>query len=118
SRGDDNVDVEPNELSREFGIALAAALRISIFNRKIATFDPAELAQPLHKSGDPLAFGRRGCGPQVPDGRQLSLLLRARREWPRRRAAEERNETRAVSLDHLVGAGEQRRQHHFDEKSR
>jgi hypothetical protein len=39
-------------------------------------------------------------GPQV---------LRARRERPRRRAAEKRDETPAASsLDHLVGAGEQR----------
>jgi hypothetical protein len=39
-------------------------------------------------------------GPQV---------LRSRRERPRRRAAEKRDETPAASsLDHLVGAGEQR----------
>src|SRR5262245_19047444 len=92
SIGDDNVDVEPNELRRKFGIALAAALRIPIFNRKIATFDPAELAQPLHKSSDPLTFGRRRGGPQVTDSRQLPRLLRPHRERPHRRAAEQRDE--------------------------
>src|SRR5262249_25331113 len=80
--GDDNVDVEPNELSREFGIALAASLRIPIFNREIATLDPAELAQPLHKSSYPLTFSRRRSGPQVPDGRQLPHRLRARATRP------------------------------------
>ena len=39
-------------------------------------------------------------------------LLRARRERPRRRrAAEQRDELAPLSLDHLVGAGEQRRRH-------
>ena len=37
-------------------------------------------------------------------------LLRARRERQRRRAAEQRDEC-AASLDHLVGAGKQRRRH-------
>src|SRR5262249_58043877 len=99
SIGDDNVDVKPNELSCEFGIALAATLRIPIFNREIATFDPADLAQPLHKSSDPLTFGRRRSGPQVPDGRQLPQLLRARRERPRHRAAEQRYELAAFHVD-------------------
>jgi len=35
----------------------------------------------------------------------LARLLRARRERPCRRAADKRNETRVVSLDHLVGDG-------------
>ena len=39
-------------------------------------------------------------------------LLRPRRERPRRRrAAEQRDEFAALSFDHLVGAGEQRRRH-------
>ena len=39
-------------------------------------------------------------------------LLRARRQGPRRRTAEERDERRAgCSFDHLVGAGEQHRRH-------
>src|SRR5262249_14844064 len=57
---------------------------------------PAELAQSLRKSSDPLTFSRRRSGPQVPDGRQLPRLLRARRERPRRRAAEERDERAPV----------------------
>jgi hypothetical protein len=56
-RGDDDIDIELNELGREFGKALASALRISVLDCNIATFDPTELAQPLHKGGDPLTFG-------------------------------------------------------------
>src|SRR5262249_10377527 len=99
-----NVDVDPNKLSRDFGIPPAAPLRIRILNREIATFDPAELTQPLHKSSDSLAFGRRGCGPQVPYGRQLARLLRARRERPgSRRAANKRDELAAFHLrDHSI----------------
>src|SRR5262245_46716167 len=61
------------------------------------TLDPAAFAQLLHKRGHPLAIGRR-CGlAQVPDGRQLPRLLRARRERPRcRPAAEERDELALV----------------------
>src|SRR5262249_35265561 len=59
----------------------------------VATLGPAEFAQPLQKSSDPTALG---CGhryrAQEPDGGQLSRLLRARRYWPRCRAAEERDE--------------------------
>src|SRR5262249_8038660 len=99
---DDNVDVEPNELSCQFGIALVASLCIPIFNREISTFDPAELAQPLHKSSDPLTFSRRRSGPQVPDDRQLPRLLRARRKRPRRRrAAQQRDELAASQFIEL-----------------
>src|SRR5262245_17041086 len=56
------------------------------------TLDPAAFAQLLHKRGHPLAIGRR-CGlAQVPDGRQLPRLLRARRERPCRCNAEQRDE--------------------------
>src|SRR5262249_32485251 len=70
SRGDDNIDVEPNELGRKFGKALAASLRIPGFDRNIATFDPTEFAQPLHKSGDSLTLSRGRIRAQVSDGRQ------------------------------------------------
>src|SRR5262249_31094429 len=88
-----------NELSSKFGIALAASLRIPIFNCEIATFYPAKLAQPLHKSSDPLTFGGRRSGSQIPDGRQLAGLLRPRDQRPRcRRAADERDELAAPNV--------------------
>src|SRR5262249_52323625 len=90
---DNDIDLEPDELGREFGGAVAASLRPAIVDRKVATLDPAEFAQPLHKSGDPMAVGRRRAGAQETDSRQLSRLLRPRRERPRRRrAAEQRDE--------------------------
>ena len=93
SRRDNDIDLEPDELGRDLGEALAASLRPAILDRDGAALDPAEFAQPLHKSGGPLAPGRRRARAQEPDGRQLRRLLRARRERPRRRrAAEQRDE--------------------------
>ena len=93
SRRDNDIDLEPDELGRDLGEALAASLRPAILDRDGATLDPAEFAQPLHKSGDPWARSRRRGRAQEPDGRQLRRLLRARRERPRRRrAAEQRDE--------------------------
>src|SRR5262249_30073797 len=54
---------------------------------------PTEFVQPLHKRRNIRSPGRRRGRPQKPDGRQLSRLLRARRERPRdSRAAEKRDE--------------------------
>ena len=109
ARRDNDIDLQPDELGRDLGEALAASLRPAILDRDGATLDPAEFAQPLHKSGGPWAPGRRRGRAQEPDGRQLRRLLRTRRERPRcRRAAEQRDELAPLSLDHLVGAGEQR----------
>src|SRR5262249_45477651 len=57
-----------------------------------ATLDSAEFAQPLHQSGNPCALGCRRARAHEPDGRQLARLLRAHRERPRRRAAQQRDE--------------------------
>src|SRR5262249_19183357 len=53
--------------------------------------------QSLHKRRNIRSPGRRRGRPQKPDGRQLSRLLRARRERPRdSRAAEQRDERAAL----------------------
>ena len=57
SRRDDDIDLEPDELGRDLGEALAASLRPAILDRDGAALDPAEFAQPLHKSGGPWALG-------------------------------------------------------------
>src|SRR5206468_2542647 len=95
--GNNDVDLKSDELGRDLGEALAAPLGPAILDRDGATLDPTELMQPLHKSGDPLAPGRRCGRAQEPDDRQLCRLLRARCERPRSRAAEERDELAAVS---------------------
>ena len=100
--------LRPDELGRDLGIALLASLRPAILDRDGAALDPAEFAQPLHQGGEPSAARCRRAGDQKPDGRQLARLLRAGGERPNRgrgsRAAEQRDESRAVSFDHLVGA--------------
>src|SRR5262249_11845011 len=64
----------------------------AILNREVATVDPSEFAEPLYKSGNPLAVYRRRGDAQEPDGRQFAWLLRPRRERPCRRAAKQRDE--------------------------
>ena len=85
---DNDIDLEPDELGRGFCVALIAALCPAILNRKVATVDPSEFTEPLHKSGNPLVLDRRVGRTQESDGRRLARLLRARRERPRCRAAE------------------------------
>ena len=66
SRRDNDIDLEPDELGRDLGEALVASLRPAILDRDGATLDPAEFAQPLHKSGGPLARGRSRAAPKNP----------------------------------------------------
>src|SRR5215472_3306415 len=86
-------------LGSELGGPIAASLRPAILDDEVATLGPAEFAQPLHKGGDPTALG---CGhryrAQEPDGGQLARLLRARRHWPRCRAAEQRDELAPIHV--------------------
>ena len=89
SRRDNNIDLEPDKLGSDLGETLGASLRPTNLDRDGAPLDPAEFAQPLLKSGDPLARGGTRLPAQKPDGRQLARLLRARRQRPRRRAAEQ-----------------------------
>src|SRR5207302_2518187 len=52
SRGEYDIDLEPDELDRDLSHAFGASLRPAILDRDIATLDPAEFTQSLHKSGD------------------------------------------------------------------
>ena len=87
----DDIDLEPDELGRDLGQTLVAPLCPAILDRDGATFDPAEFAQPLHESGNPMAQGPSRAHAEKSDGRQLRLL-RTRRQRPRRSAAEQRDE--------------------------
>src|SRR5262249_56912321 len=80
---DNNIDLEPDELGRELGGALVAALRPAIREREVATLNPAEFAQPLHQHGVPLAVRCRRARDKASDGYQFPELLRLRRERPR-----------------------------------
>src|SRR5262249_33226220 len=86
SMREDGIDLEANELGRDFSVTLIASLSPAILNGDGSILDPAEFVQSLHKSSNPLAHGRSGTRAQEADGRQLARLLRARRERPCRRA--------------------------------
>src|SRR5262245_9949578 len=93
---ENDIDLEPDQFGGNLSETLAAALRPANLNRDVATFHPTEFAQPLHECGEPLALDQGRGGAQESDGRQLARLLRARRERPRGRAADERDERTPV----------------------
>ena len=82
------IHLEPDELGRDFGKTLGAALRPAILDSDGATFDPAEFAQPLREGSrrHGLISGSRGPA-EVADSRPLLGLLRACRERPGERRA-------------------------------
>src|SRR5215471_11256938 len=93
SPGNNDIDFLLDELGNDLGCALAASIRPSNLDRDGMTLDPAGCTQPLHESSDPLVLNRsRHWWAQEPNGRQLRRLLRARRERPRDRAAEQCDE--------------------------
>ena len=67
---------------RQLGVKLFAPFRPPIVNCYRAALEPADLLQPLHESGDPIARGRASALAQKTDGRQLPRLLCAGRERP------------------------------------
>src|SRR5262249_17679856 len=97
---DNDVDIEPDELGGDLSIAFVAPLRPSIFDRDGTALNPAEIPQALHKSGYPLARGRRRSRAQETDGRQLRRLLRGRRDRPRHHATEEGDELAPLHPGH------------------
>src|SRR5215471_2131432 len=93
---ENDIDFQPDELGCELGEAFAASLRPAVFDRDGASFDPAEFAQPLHKSSGQLALRGRRSRAQESDGRQLCRLLRARRERPSSARADDKREELAA----------------------
>src|SRR5262245_65990620 len=86
------MHLDPDDPVGDPDEAFAAALPPAILDRDVAAFDPAEFVQPLHQGGDRLADHRRRGPAKEPDSWQLRRLLRARRERPGSRAADERDE--------------------------
>src|SRR5262249_709939 len=70
-RRNNEIDLQSSELGGELGEALSASLRPAVFDRNIAILNPTELAQSLHKSGDPLALNQKRGRSQEADGRHL-----------------------------------------------
>ena len=86
-----DIDLQPHELRSNLGQALITSLAPAILDREIATLDPPEFAQPLHKSSGPLAHARGRIRAQESDGRHRGLL-RTRRKRPSCRAAKKYDE--------------------------
>src|SRR5262249_31383513 len=90
---ENDVDLQSDKLVCDLRVALVASFSPAHIDCNVATFDPTEFAQALHKSSGMLALGRRCRRAQEANRWELRCLLRARRERPRgRRAAEERDE--------------------------
>ena len=108
---DNDIDLEPDELGRDLGEALVASLRPAILDRDGATLDPAKFAQSLHKSGDPLrVWPRRDSARETRWSAASPAAARAPRAATAAAPPSSVMNSRR-SLDHLVGAGEQRRGH-------
>src|SRR5215472_13704896 len=65
-----------NELGCDLGVALVASFCPPILDRHVATLNPAEFAQSLHKGADPCTPECRRGPTQEPDCRELPRLLR------------------------------------------
>src|SRR4029077_4615085 len=95
SHRDNDADLEPDELVCDCRETFTAPLSPAILYRNGTALHPAEFPEPVHKGGGPASPVRCGTGPQEADSRHFALLLRARREWPRRRHAAEQRDERA-----------------------
>jgi hypothetical protein len=77
------------KLERDFRRTVIASFRPPDLDLKVATFDPAELTEPLHESRQPGATNRRSSGPQESESSHSVRLLRPQLRPatpPRRRA--------------------------------
>jgi hypothetical protein len=86
---DDDINIAVNKLSHRTGIVLECSLRPANVDGQILPFDVAALAHTITERAQRGRRRRHGCeNPDAPDLR----LLRACRERPRCRAADERDE--------------------------
>jgi hypothetical protein len=90
--GHDQIDVETNQLGRKLGETLGAAVGRTVVEDEVLTFDVAELSQALSEGIEIGGVRCRGGRLQQTDTIDLARLLRPRRERPRRRPAEKRDE--------------------------
>src|SRR5262249_49144934 len=75
----------------DLSVALALSLRPAVLDRDSAALVPAKFTQPFHEGANPTAPVGRSARAQEAYSRQR-WLLRARRNRPRRRAADKRDE--------------------------
>src|SRR5262249_57170948 len=88
----DHVYIRPCKFGRNLCRTVIPSFRPPRIDLEIATFGPTKFAEPPHESREPWPANRRGGRTQESESSH-SLLLRARRERPRRcRADDERDE--------------------------
>src|SRR5262249_10729092 len=88
-----DIDIEGDEFGRHGPEALGLLVGETVFEDDVATVDVAELGEAFDYGFDIRRFLFTASRmPEKADTRNPSALLRARRERPRRRAAEQRDE--------------------------
>src|SRR5262245_38715649 len=90
SRREDDIDIYADQLGRQLR-QLVDRFRPAKFNDEVLAFDIAELAQAGPQRLDPVSPSSGWTNLQEPDNRHRALL-RVSPEWPRRRAAKQRDE--------------------------
>src|SRR5262245_48444532 len=91
--GHDHLNVRGDQFGDQRGKALILSLRPAIFDGNVAALLVAERTQPVAEWPDEIRFKLGGRVAQETDpGDFRGRLLRSRRERPRRRAAEQRDE--------------------------
>src|SRR5262249_8429238 len=98
ARGEDHIRRERDQLGRVFAGVILIARGPAVVDRNVGPDRPTQLLQPLQKSGVAGLHLRIVCriGHEYADAPHALALLRARRERPRRRAAEQRDERAPV----------------------
>src|SRR5262249_29656718 len=89
---EDQVHIGANQFGGQFGKSLVAPLRPAVLDGDVRTLDITEVTQTQADSLKPRGKRRWRCHAEESDPRHLARLLRAHRERPRGRAAEQRDE--------------------------
>src|SRR5215510_4637517 len=89
---EDQVHLGANQLGGQFRKSLVVPLRPAVLDGDVRTLDITEVAQTHADSLKPRGKRRWRCHAEESDPRHLARLLRAHRERPRGRAAEQRDE--------------------------
>src|SRR5262249_48317478 len=92
--GNNDCNLPADEIGGQCSKPTVISLRPAVFDRHVAAFDKTGVIQPLSNDSDQECISRPRTTAQDTDNRKL--LLRARRERPRHRAAEQRDELAAL----------------------
>jgi hypothetical protein len=95
---DDGGDPPVDQIGRQCRQPIVLAVRVAVFDRHVAAFGMTGFAQAFAECGEEMGeLGRRGA---VQISNHRHRLLRARRERPSRRAAEQSDELWPLQVEH------------------